>query len=101
MLLYKSLGPAIGAFLAGVEQKDARDVGDAKVSMDALSRAVAELAHQLSFFANLRTAFACGHGRQTLHEQCLCAQIAGWRLQAALIAVNFNVNPQTSSRDCE
>lgn len=43
VLLYKSLGPALGVFLKGVERKQ-----EAEVSMEAVSQALSELAQRLS-----------------------------------------------------
>lgn len=43
VLLYKSLGPALGVFLKGVERKQ-----EAEISMDAVSQALSELAQRLS-----------------------------------------------------
>lgn len=44
VMLYKSLGPALGVFLKGIEHKK----GEAGISMEALSEALAELAHKLN-----------------------------------------------------
>ena len=56
-MLYKSLGPSVGAMLAGLDKKANADLGSANISMDAISNALAELAKRLSA-DDLKHAFA-------------------------------------------
>jgi len=47
-ILYKSLGPSIGAMLSGIDKKPKEDLGSADISMDAVSNALGELAKRLN-----------------------------------------------------
>lgn len=47
-MLYKSLGPSIGAMLAGLDKKPGEDLGSTNVSMGAVSNALGELAKRLN-----------------------------------------------------
>ena len=47
-MLYKSIGPSIGAMLSGLDKKSGEDLGSANISMDAISNALGELAKRLS-----------------------------------------------------
>ncbi len=48
VLLYKTLGPSIGAFLSKLEKQDAQNIGDANVSMSAIAQGLTELAQRLN-----------------------------------------------------
>ncbi len=46
--LYKTLGPSLGVFMAGLERKDSKSLGDTEVSMSGMRDALLELAQRLN-----------------------------------------------------